>query len=979
MFSDEEREEDGNENENENSSGDEFQTAEEDNNNDEVDCQLVENPGSSNKSFTQSNLNIFAQDNSLSQPHHLSYDVVRVKKIGNRNNSKRARQNWQKQALGNNHLPHLQNMVHHVRDDTKLVEPSYGSLLSSTGISISSEKSSLPQISPPSSHHPTRLTGITPPNLASHSRTSSPSCSSFSQGNLTPFETPVLNLIPLVETHLSNMGRDGVNRQAQTKPEFSDEKDTRPTSVVHPSRRDHGKSEDTGSQKADLVNNSLIFPPSSSSSSSASSSSSSTTTSSKSSPSSLSSSNSPSSAENSPLGIVPNSKSELPSMYYPNQTGHMLEERFALNNYLGGENGDEDEEIVTSSLNVSPHDRPRACSLIRNTQKVLSRASISSSFSKSSSPFNHFKKNSLDNTHFNEPTGGEDWIPKCVNTKKNRLDRKLSQIFCFSEKQSPPAAPTRRISTPQSKVPDRTLPNGDQQQPDQVPEIAPTVADEQKSSIINWTQTLEEFDYKMVLEHYGIREIKRQQLIWELIQTEGSFIKSLKFLISKILKPIISNYQPIYRQEQLRSNIDENQNYRGDDSMNNPQLDFLLRSREFERLKPFKLIINFSSVLIDLIQNGFKVHERYIIKSAELIGSNLRINTADQLSVEASSEIDEQISDLTPNEHPDCEAINDLLSVTDRAIRNIEHSKSIEDDYKTLKSLETRLNKKNPVKQIGTSDQELVVNLNDRLPRTRTRIDSEEHKTEYSRLQIDELYQPQRLFNQDFLNLDPNSDTPQNESIVESTPKKLHSKSISNNFLSNLNLIKNHHSQHYPTKSPMIKLIILSDLILILKSPSKSRSMLAIPSKHLDSPNGFRKKKRSSTIHGLDKLFYGKNDDDYDSRLELMEGIGVSKVIEAQDISQRYLKVIISILVTRLKLQRPKNLEEGQDQSKVSTEKDEYKIGSELNSKIARDTKKIIVMIKKKNSNINNKTELDKKKIMNPIVYNQRLLVEQTY
>jgi hypothetical protein len=42
------------------------------------------------------------------------------------------------------------------------------------------------------------------------------------------------------------------------------------------------------------------------------------------------------------------------------------------------------------------------------------------------------------------------------------------------------------------------------------------------------------------LEKHGITEMKRQDIIFELCETEAAFVKSMKFVISNFLAPIKS-------------------------------------------------------------------------------------------------------------------------------------------------------------------------------------------------------------------------------------------------------------------------------------------------------------------------------------------------------------------------------------------------------------------------------------------------------
>jgi hypothetical protein len=55
-----------------------------------------------------------------------------------------------------------------------------------------------------------------------------------------------------------------------------------------------------------------------------------------------------------------------------------------------------------------------------------------------------------------------------------------------------------------------------------------------------WRGNLSSSAYQSLLEKHGITEMKRQDIIFELCETEAAFVKSMKFVISNFLAPIKS-------------------------------------------------------------------------------------------------------------------------------------------------------------------------------------------------------------------------------------------------------------------------------------------------------------------------------------------------------------------------------------------------------------------------------------------------------
>jgi hypothetical protein len=62
-------------------------------------------------------------------------------------------------------------------------------------------------------------------------------------------------------------------------------------------------------------------------------------------------------------------------------------------------------------------------------------------------------------------------------------------------------------------------------------------------SIINWRTAISDREYRHILETWGSTEVHRQQLIWELCQTETAFLDSLNVVLDLFISPLMDESQ----------------------------------------------------------------------------------------------------------------------------------------------------------------------------------------------------------------------------------------------------------------------------------------------------------------------------------------------------------------------------------------------------------------------------------------------------
>lgn len=239
--------------------------------------------------------------------------------------------------------------------------------------------------------------------------------------------------------------------------------------------------------------------------------------------------------------------------------------------------------------------------------------------------------------------------------------------------------------------------------------------------IINWRTTISDQEYRKILEEWGPTEIRRQQLIWELCQTEIAFLDNLTLVsdlftsplkydgpqgtwVAEVPEPIQILFEDLNQITNLHSEIVMGMTYN--------------RLCEKKRNKA-PIVIGFATMMAAFVPR-LRVYERYLVRfervsklidrlsidPADNFGSFVRIQShaagfgAMTLTSHLLKPIQRlmkyplffrQLCDTTPKNHPDYHSTSKLWNATDGIIRSMQDVKGLEDDYEALKGLEEQM------------------------------------------------------------------------------------------------------------------------------------------------------------------------------------------------------------------------------------------------------------------------------------------------
>ncbi|KAG8936780.1 hypothetical protein FRC02_011359 [Tulasnella sp. 418] len=229
-----------------------------------------------------------------------------------------------------------------------------------------------------------------------------------------------------------------------------------------------------------------------------------------------------------------------------------------------------------------------------------------------------------------------------------------------------------------------------------------------------WRSTLPPDAYHSLLEKYGSFEMHRQEVIWELCNTERLFVQSLNVVLRLFVQPLRTRHKrwiPGLPQDVMKL-FDWL-----DDII---QLHSRISSALLEvRSKQYPVVLQVSEALRPFVSR-LELHQPYLVKLesvSQLIeemtqdsnsdfGEFIRMQSAspDCGSMSLSSFLlkpvqrlmkyplfFKQLWDLTPRNHPDYLATFSLLHSTDIVIKVMNEVKAREDEYDLVKSLAERI------------------------------------------------------------------------------------------------------------------------------------------------------------------------------------------------------------------------------------------------------------------------------------------------
>ncbi|PLW22367.1 hypothetical protein PCASD_15900 [Puccinia coronata f. sp. avenae] len=240
-------------------------------------------------------------------------------------------------------------------------------------------------------------------------------------------------------------------------------------------------------------------------------------------------------------------------------------------------------------------------------------------------------------------------------------------------------------------------------------------------SIINWRTAISDREYRHILETWGSTEVHRQQLIWELCQTETAFLDSLNVVLDLFISPLMDESQdgrwvdgvPKTVQE-LFTDLDQIAHFHSE----------IVMAMSYNRMCEKKrhkapVVIKFADTMSAFVPR-LRIYERYLVcfervsqqidrlslDPADQFGSFVRMQShaagfgAMSLTSYLLKPIQRlmkyplffrQLCETTPTGHPDHQSTSNLWKATDGIIRSMQDVKGLEDEHEALKALEEQL------------------------------------------------------------------------------------------------------------------------------------------------------------------------------------------------------------------------------------------------------------------------------------------------
>ncbi|EGG00752.1 uncharacterized protein MELLADRAFT_117982 [Melampsora larici-populina 98AG31] len=257
--------------------------------------------------------------------------------------------------------------------------------------------------------------------------------------------------------------------------------------------------------------------------------------------------------------------------------------------------------------------------------------------------------------------------------------------------------------------------------PDLKPRVMGNSANPHRAAATSWRSTVSERDYRRVLNDHGPDEIRRQQIIWELITTEIDFVQDLRKVLKLFASPLrqVSNGAWI---SGVPKSVGELFDALSTILELHEEIDLALEG--LLQVTPSPPILQVAPTLLPLIPH-LRIYERYLVKfeSVTKLLEKYLLTTPDQdspffgeflriqsLKLDESDKLSllsfllkpvqrlmkyplffRDLSQRTSVVHPDHFATSELSKIIEKTIRQVEQSKVREDEQLALKMIEVNL------------------------------------------------------------------------------------------------------------------------------------------------------------------------------------------------------------------------------------------------------------------------------------------------
>ncbi|GAA6028476.1 hypothetical protein JCM8097_007047 [Rhodosporidiobolus ruineniae] len=391
--------------------------------------------------------------------------------------------------------------------------------------------------------------------------------------------------------------------------------------------------------------------------------------------------------------------------------------------------------LASSAADPQPHTR---ISRQPSTESGLNRRRSVISSSKSSKRLSALLTSGFDivrsrtsSYNSNDGDDGEQFVRD--RRRRSRTDGPISAPLPAAP--FPPAPPIRRASTP-PPVPTSTL----------SPSTAgPTPALGQSPLIgRTWRSTLTDDEYEQLTLMYGALEMRRQEVVWELCETERSFVNGLRGVIQVFTLPLRTRAGAWIKGVPVP--VSRLLDWLDDIVHLHSQISAAL---DLAREKQYPVVLKIAEAVLPFVQR-LEVHQPYLVRFESVTRS------IDEMSADPASDFGEfvrmqsslpecgalslssfllkpvqrlmkyplffkQLCDLTPSGHPDHFPTLNLLHSTDSMIRVMQEVTTREDEYEEAKVLQSRIRDLPLGFQLAARDRRLVahgvlrrVHINDR-------------------------------------------------------------------------------------------------------------------------------------------------------------------------------------------------------------------------------------------------------------------------
>ncbi|CAH7673306.1 Dbl homology domain-containing protein [Phakopsora pachyrhizi] len=234
-----------------------------------------------------------------------------------------------------------------------------------------------------------------------------------------------------------------------------------------------------------------------------------------------------------------------------------------------------------------------------------------------------------------------------------------------------------------------------------------------------WRSSRTEAEYKILMNTYGQMEMKRQEVIWELFQTEASFLEGLKMVLSTFCRPLQRStgdwvdgvpkvvgklYESLEEIVNLHTGICEGVKELSHQSRLGGNHGMILKVadtylRFIPRLEIYQpYLVRFEEVnqLIEELSSDQNSDFGEFVRMQSGLEECGRMSLSSFLLKPVQRLMKyplffKQLCELTPASHTDSHQTDQLLQSTDSIIQLMQEVKGMEDEYKALKVLENQI------------------------------------------------------------------------------------------------------------------------------------------------------------------------------------------------------------------------------------------------------------------------------------------------